>query len=447
MGVWSYEYDLNGNLISQSGGGGNLVTGDSYFREYNGLGQLKSVKEGNNSNGRILEEYSYDVNGDRIKVIRYSYTGGTNETIYTPYKDWMQIRNSSGTFNFYYVYQDGILVSRLNPDGTKWFYHADHLGSTTLITDESGNVIENEFYSPFGESLNSNINEDFKLYTGQFKDSTGQYYYGARYYLPDIGKFVQPDTLIQDFYDPQTLNRYTYTRNNPYLYVDEDGNAFWIPPAVGFIHGLLEGGYHYYKTGDIKSSVKHGATTFVTTTTSLYLPVTRAGSGLRYIGGAGLKLFGVGAADSLAHSYIDNEDFGSLETYEKAAISGSWNTFGGDILHSLKVPGIKNYKPSQFYPSSTFSTATFKEFLSQNIISNTPTALSAGYSGINSILSDNSNKANGGSSTPQGSGGSSNSVYGPIKPKPTPKPPMSYPNPNSFWPPSICYCVQNNLNN
>ena len=85
LGVWTYQYDLNGNLISQIGGVGNLITGDNYYREYNGLGQLKSVKESNNSNGRLLEEYNYDSNGDRIEVNRFSYTGGTNETIYTPY--------------------------------------------------------------------------------------------------------------------------------------------------------------------------------------------------------------------------------------------------------------------------------------------------------------------------------------------------------------------------
>src|SRR3989338_4292960 len=144
LGTWKYEYDFAGNLIYQTGGGGNLVTGDNYFREYNGLGQLIRVRGGNNNTAPILEEYFYDSNGDRIKISRYSYEGGTNETIYTPYREWMQIKNSSGTFNFYYIYQGDTLVARKNPDGTKYFYHPDHLGSTNLITDEQGNVVENE---------------------------------------------------------------------------------------------------------------------------------------------------------------------------------------------------------------------------------------------------------------------------------------------------------------
>lgn len=225
LGTWEYGYNFVGNMISQTGGGGNLVTGDNFYREYNGLGQMIRVREGNDANGRILEEYSYDSNGDRIKVYRYSYSGGTNETIYTPYREWMQIRNSSGTFNFYYIYQGGTLVARKNPDGTKYFYHPDHLGSTNLITDENGNVVEEEFFSPFGESLSVNEDEEFKLYTGQFKDSIeNQYYYGTRYYNPYLARFMQCDKIKPDAFAPQALNCYAYGLNNPFRYKDDSGN-------------------------------------------------------------------------------------------------------------------------------------------------------------------------------------------------------------------------------
>src|SRR5262249_39334 len=52
-------------------------------------------------------------------------------------------------------------------------------------------------------------------------------YYGARYYDPQLGRFITPDTVIQNPYDPQTLNRYTYTRNNPIIYVDPSGHGFF----------------------------------------------------------------------------------------------------------------------------------------------------------------------------------------------------------------------------
>ncbi len=145
-GVSNYTYDAVGNLIQQSTGGGNLVTGDGYYREYDDFGRLRAIYEG--SSGEVLiEEYVYDGNGERIKTRNYP----RNETTYTPFREFTMIINSSGQYNYTYVYDGSdTLVARINPDGSKWYYHADHLGSTTLITNQSGDVIENTFYEPYG---------------------------------------------------------------------------------------------------------------------------------------------------------------------------------------------------------------------------------------------------------------------------------------------------------
>ncbi len=127
----------------------------------------------------------------------------------------MQIRNSSGVYNYTYVWVNGKLLARKNPDGSKWFYHPDHLGSTTLITNETGGVVEETTYLPFGD-VNAGGSRETHLYTGKEKDDTGLYYYEARYYDPHMRQFVEPDTLLPDVYDPQQLNRYSYVRNNPY---------------------------------------------------------------------------------------------------------------------------------------------------------------------------------------------------------------------------------------
>ena len=58
-------------------------------------------------------------------------------------------------------------------------------------------------------------------------DDSGLMYYVARYYRPETFKhFTQPDTIIQNVYDPQSLNHYSYVLNNPYKYVDPSGNEF-----------------------------------------------------------------------------------------------------------------------------------------------------------------------------------------------------------------------------
>ena len=57
--------------------------------------------------------------------------------------------------------------------------------------------------------------------------TTGLYYYGARYYDPELGRFISADTIVQSPYNPQTLNRYSYCSNNPINYVDPSGHSWF----------------------------------------------------------------------------------------------------------------------------------------------------------------------------------------------------------------------------
>ena len=221
LGTWTYGYNQNGNLVFQSGGGGNLVTGDGYYREYDGNGRLLRVRSGSSNTSPLLESYTYDHDGQRIRIHR---NDSANTTVYTPFREFMQIKNTSGTYDFTYIYDGDTQVARKNSDGSIEYDHTDHLGSVGVITNSTAGVVENTIYSPFGEEL-SGGNVDVKGYTGQFDDeATGQMYYGARYYKPGIGMFVQGDPELK-FYDPQFFNRYAYVRNNPYRFIDPTGFA------------------------------------------------------------------------------------------------------------------------------------------------------------------------------------------------------------------------------
>ena len=88
-------------------------------------------------------------------------------------------------------------------------YHPDHLGSTAIITNETGSVVEETVYEPFGSVFTGG--SDRYLYTGKELDrGTGLEYYGARYYDPKYAQFTQADSIISDIYDPQSLNAYSY---------------------------------------------------------------------------------------------------------------------------------------------------------------------------------------------------------------------------------------------
>jgi RHS repeat-associated protein len=86
-------------------------------------------------------------------------------------------------------------------------------------------------YKPYGIDYQPSGSEGFK-YTGKHVDSSGLYYYGARYYEPETGRFTTADTLIGSLTNPQTLNMYLYCRNNPQKYVDPDGSFFFAIPVV-----------------------------------------------------------------------------------------------------------------------------------------------------------------------------------------------------------------------
>ncbi len=114
----------------------------------------------------------------------------------------------------------------------KYYYHQDNLGSTVMMTDESGQVVFEQDYTPFGQTLyqpgtvekpTSGVEPGFG-YTGQREEADiGLYYYNARYYDPEIGRFTREDEYQGDITRPQTLNLYSYVLQNPLKYVDPDG--------------------------------------------------------------------------------------------------------------------------------------------------------------------------------------------------------------------------------
>ncbi|NRA60658.1 MAG: RHS domain-containing protein [Psychrobium sp.] len=107
------------------------------------------------------------------------------------------------------------------------YMHTDALGSPVAATDESGNILWREHYSPFGAKLdNSDKSKGNDVgYTGhQFDNDTGLVYMQARYYDPVIGRFYSNDPVGYVGKNPiHSFGRYTYVNNNPYKYVDPDG--------------------------------------------------------------------------------------------------------------------------------------------------------------------------------------------------------------------------------
>ena len=143
-----------------------------------------------------------------------------------------------------YVYALGKHLARVDGvigDSTAkvYYYHTDYLGSVRVITDESGKVVYKSDYLAFGTRLVEN--EDFDEthgFTGKDYDSdTGLYYYNARWYDPDLGRFISEDPAA----DPNNPNLYSYCGNNSVIRSDPSGQ-FWlvlVAIAVAYIGSCI----------------------------------------------------------------------------------------------------------------------------------------------------------------------------------------------------------------
>jgi RHS repeat-associated protein len=113
-------------------------------------------------------------------------------------------------------------------DGQAWTYELpDGLGSVRQLADAQGYLVQRYDYSPFGEALASEGKRTNSLrYTGEQWDSdVGLLYLRARWYDPYLNRWIQPDTIVPQPGNPQDLNRYSYTRNNPLKFVDPTGHS------------------------------------------------------------------------------------------------------------------------------------------------------------------------------------------------------------------------------
>ena len=106
----------------------------------------------------------------------------------------------------------------------QFYYHPDHLGSSSYITNLDGEVVQHIEYVPFGEVFieerNNIWNTPYLFNAKEFDEETGLYYYGARYYDPRLSLWISTDPL-EEFYP--NITSYTYCHNNPIILIDPSG--------------------------------------------------------------------------------------------------------------------------------------------------------------------------------------------------------------------------------
>jgi RHS repeat-associated protein len=225
----SYTYDSNGNMLTKTSGT-NTTT---YAWDFEN--RLTSVTLPNNG-GAV--SFRYDPFGRRIQKTWPNATNTSATTmnyIYDGSKMTAEL-SASGAVVASYAQGPGIddpLAMRRG--GNVVYYQADALGSITSLTSSSGATVATYVYDSFGNTTaTEGIYNPFR-YTGREQDQrTGIYYYRARYYDPNIGRFISEDP--SGFRGG--INRYAYVRNGPLNFTDPFGLASckpdgWNRLAVG----------------------------------------------------------------------------------------------------------------------------------------------------------------------------------------------------------------------
>jgi RHS repeat-associated protein len=181
------------------------------------------------------------------------------------------------------------MQSNDNPEKLQYYYHSDHLGSSSLITDLDGNVAQHIEYIPFGEVFieerNNTWNTPYKFNAKELDEETGLYYYGARYYDPRISIWYGADPLQEEY---PNVSTYCYTANNPIKFVDPNG--MWLETAWD-VTSLVIGVKSFVssvKAGNVGAAIVDGIG-IVADAAAVVLPIVP--------GGAGAAIKGIRAAD------------------------------------------------------------------------------------------------------------------------------------------------------
>lgn len=221
VGNKSYAYDASGNTLSDS----------TYTYVWGDHNKLQQVKQG----ASTIASYNYDALGRR----ETSVVGSVTKTYHYDGELVTYVTQSDGKiYRFAYDHEGRPLF--ISYQNKQYWYHYDEHGNVIRLTDSTGATIASYKYDAWGNITNkwsASGNEIVDLnpyrYSGYWYDNeTGKYYLHARYYDPQIGRFLSKDRINVSVGEPTGLNAYTYVSNNPVSYIDPTGE---IKGILGYV--------------------------------------------------------------------------------------------------------------------------------------------------------------------------------------------------------------------
>ncbi len=236
----TFTYDRNGNLTAKTTAAGATIY------EYDLRDQLVEVRQGQ----QIAARFAYDAFGRRYLKIgnegfrQYLYDQTSLLQEFTEHK--VEVAK--------YEWGGYRLESQFRLDEPRRYLHFDALGSVAALTEASGSVAARYHYDAWGRhrdpgELEASANRFG--FTGYYFDTeTSHYFAKARYYDPEVGRFISQDTFEGRIDEPPSLNLYLYANANPTRYVDPTGHSAEIAKIYELKRKLKEAAERVAKFGE-----------------------------------------------------------------------------------------------------------------------------------------------------------------------------------------------------
>ena len=234
----AFTYDANGNRLTKKDGSGTTI--ESYI--YNQQNRIRSLTNSNGTLSFKYDPYGYRVEKNGPNGLRRYYLEGEHLEAITNQYDQPLVTYFRGVVVDEIIhgweYSDTKTATHTLATDNRYraslTFHHNHQRSVAAITDLKGVVLQTTHYAPFGKTLaTTGTLDNALLYTGRELDSeSGLYYYRARYYDSELGRFLTEDPLGFE----AGVNFYAYVGNNPVNNTDPTGMIFesgWDVANVG----------------------------------------------------------------------------------------------------------------------------------------------------------------------------------------------------------------------
>jgi RHS repeat-associated protein len=223
-----------------------------------------------------------------------------------------------------------------NPELYQYYYHSDHLGSSSLITNLDGEVVQHIEYVPFGEVFieerNNKWNTPYLFNAKELDEETGLYYYGARYYDSRISVWLGCDPMWEKY---PGMSSYAFCFNNPILYFDPTGMTGKISIYCAGTNSTRtskdEGQFRYEANREVTWGLTTNSYSGRTTTSFLQTlrDVTAAEGEIEY-----LSIYSHSGSQYL---FLDNGQYGK-EAITNKSLNPSWNKLGlTDLINDADI--------------------------------------------------------------------------------------------------------------